>query len=198
MKSQKELKKIYREELAKVWDEKMVNFCAKEAAIIIEYKGGFFAIKKPKIKKDFCFGAGYNGMTSAEDWDRANKMTSVASSDENYFISENLKEINHWIETLTQIKEEMRHNWAENNFPRFMIETGTQYHRQPANCKLRYFSVTDTLRDKTQGELCLDVELIDDLIAGYEEVKKQFTKRLTAYLKRYGLSKIKAWSYIVD
>lgn len=198
MKSQKELKTIYREELSKVWDEKMVNFCMRETAYIIEHDNGLFEIEKPKIKTRFCFGAGYNGMTSAKDWDRANKMTNVASSDEKYFISENLKEINHWIETLTKIREEMGHNWAKNNFPQFMIETGAHYHKQPADCKLRYFSVTDTLRDKRQGDLCNNVDFITDLITGYEEVKRQFEKRLMAYLKRYGLSKIYSWSYISD
>lgn len=197
-KTQKELKAAYREELAKVWDEKMVNFCARKAAFIIEYNGGLFEIEKPEIKKSFCFGAGYNGMTSAEDWDRANTMVDVASSDKNYFINENLKEINHWIETLTKIKEELGHNWAKNNFPQFMIETGAHYYKQPADCKLRYFSVTNTLRDKRQGDLCNDVDFITDLIAGYKEVKKQFEKRLMAYLKRYGLSKIDTWSYVVD
>lgn len=198
MNTQKELKTIYQEELKKVWNEKMVKFCLKTTAYIIEFHGKLFTIEKPTIKKNFCFGAGYNGTTNDEEWDAANEMVNVATSDESYFISENLKEINHWLKTLNEIKEEMGHKWAKNNYPRFIIETGPSYYKQPADCKLRYFCVTDTLRDKRRGDLCEDVELINSLIVGYEEVKKQFEKRLANYLRRYGLSKINAWSYISD
>jgi hypothetical protein len=44
----------------------------------------------------------------------------------------------------------------------------------------------------------LDNEDIELIIAGLEEVKKSFIKRLNAYLKKYGLSKINAWTYLVD
>lgn len=53
MNTQKELKTIYQEELAKVWDEKMVKFCLKKTAYIVEFHGELFTIEKPTIKKNF-------------------------------------------------------------------------------------------------------------------------------------------------
>ena len=39
---------------------------------------------------------------------------------------------------------------------------------------------------------------IDAMIDGYMEMKRIFKKRLDKYLKRYGLSKVNAWSYLRD
>lgn len=44
----------------------------------------------------------------------------------------------------------------------------------------------------------LDTDDIQRIIDGLQEVRKSFDKRLNTYLKRYGLSKINAWSYICD
>ena len=54
MLNQKELKPIYKAELEKVWkDEKMVNYCMKETAFIIEHNGKIYDIEKPSIEKCF-------------------------------------------------------------------------------------------------------------------------------------------------
>ena len=37
-----------------------------------------------------------------------------------------------------------------------------------------------------------------DKNASDEEVKKAFIKRLNTYLKKYGLSKLHTWTYLVD
>lgn len=47
----------------------------------------------------------------------------------------------------------------------------------------------------TQKEL---KSVYTELIAGYEEVKTEFIKRLNSYLKRYGMSKVETWSYLMD
>jgi hypothetical protein len=39
---------------------------------------------------------------------------------------------------------------------------------------------------------------IEIIISGLEEVRKAFTKRIDTYLKKYGTSKVNAWSYICD
>lgn len=60
MSTQKELKQKYADILAAdVWhdDQEMIDFCLKEAGYIVELvNGDIIVIKKPKIKKDFCFG----------------------------------------------------------------------------------------------------------------------------------------------
>lgn len=197
--TQKELKVFYEEELKKAWsDEKMVKHCIQQTAFVIEHNGALYGIKKPRIETQFCFGFGQNGISNDEEENSADKMAAYAQKSKEYFIDENLKALNRRIKTFKEILEDMGKNWAEGHHPRFMVETGAHYCGQTADCKLRYYSVVDTSNKVQRREICEDTELLEKLIAGYEEVKIEFTKRLNTYLKRYGMSKVKTWSYLVD
>lgn len=199
MKTQKELKAEYTEELKKAWrDENMVQYCSKQTAFVIEHKGALYGIEKPRIETSFCFGFGMYGITDTDEENAADDMAKKASESREYFINQNLENLNRWISTLQKILEDMGRNWAEGSYPHYMIETGAHYHGQTEDCKLRYYSVFNTYDGKCRGEMCHDAELLEKLIAGYEEVKKGFLKRLNTYLKRYGLSKVKSWSYLRD
>lgn len=195
--TQKELKSMYTDELRKVWNsEKMIRFCSKKVAYIIEHKGFLYEIDKPRIETRFCFGYGQNGISSEEDEDKANAMTRMAQESKEYFITENMKKINYWIKTLNKMLEEIEHNWAEGSYPKYMLHIDEMYIGQTNDCKLRGYSVVNSF--DYNGELCNDKEFIKKLIVGYEEVKKGFEKRLCTYLKRYGLSKVVTWSYLLD
>lgn len=196
---QKELKAVYAEELKKAWhDDKMVAYCSKSVAVIIEHNGELFGIEKPKIETRFCFGYGMNGITDAEQEASAESMVKVARESKDYFINQNLLSINRWIVSLKDILDDMSRNWAEGSYPRHMIETGKQYYGQTDDCRLRYYSIVDMFGGANRGEICNDTELIEKLLDGYEVVKTEFVKRLNTYLKRYGMSKVKTWSYLVD
>ena len=41
-------------------------------------------------------------------------------------------------------------------------------------------------------------EDVEKIIIAYEDVRSRFAKRLDTYLKRYGLSKVRSWSYWLD
>lgn len=197
--TQKELKALYTEELKKAWsNEKMVKHCSKSTAYVIEHNGELYGIEKPRIETHFCFSYGYCGMTTPEDEDRADRMADHARNSEEYFIKKNLKDIDRWIKNLSEILKEMGYNWAEGNHPQYMIATGKHYYGQTEDCILRYYSIVNTFDGRNQGDICNDAELVEKLIAGYEEVKKDFIKRLNTYLKRYGLSKVKSWSFLSD
>ena len=124
-------------------------------------------------------------------------MAETARKSKEYFINQNLENLNRWIKSLQKILDDMGKNWAEGSHPRYMIETGEYYSGQKEDCRLRYYSIVDTFNG-TRGEICNDTELIKKLIAGYEEVRTEFIKRLNAYLKRYGMSKVRTWSYLSD
>lgn len=197
--TQKELKQGYAEELKKAWSsEKMVKYCLTHTAYIVEHNGFLYGIEKPSIETSFCFGYGMYGITDSEEEEAADSMTDKARQSRDFFISENLKDIDHWLETLEGILSEMGENWAEGSHPRYMIETGRHYCGQPDDCKLQYYRVVNTWRDPVRGTLCNDPEMVCKLIDGYEAVKVDFVKRLNAYLNRYGLSKVKSWSYLRD
>lgn len=199
--TQKELKAAYTEELKKAWDDdKMVKYCSKSTAFVIEHNGALYGIEKPKIETSFCFGYGINGIADTEQERTAEAMAETARKSKEYFINQNLENLNRWIKSLQKILDDMGKNWAKGSHPRYMIETGEHYGGQKEDCRLRYYSIVDTFNtfDGTMGKICNDTELIKKLIAGYEEVKTEFIKRLNAYLKRYGMSKVKTWSYLSD
>lgn len=190
---------MYKKELRKAWeDEKMQNFCLKQAAYIIEYNNGLFEIDKPSIKKDFCFGYGMYAQATEKEIEAAEAMSEHARTSEQYFIDENLRDINHRIKQLENIANDMRLNWAEGSHPIYMVETNERYYGQTEDCKLKSFSIINTFDRAGSGTLCENVELVEMLIDGYEKVKEDFTKRLKTYLKKYGTSKINSWTYLVD
>lgn len=78
-----------------------------------------------------------------------------------------------------------------------MIATGAAYYGQTEDCRLRYYAIVNSF-GVYKGEICQDIELISKLIDGYKTVKTAFVKRLNTYLKRYGMSKVEAWSYLRD
>lgn len=200
MNTQKELKELYKEELKKVWgsDSKMVDYCIKKVAYVIEHSGKLYEIEKPNIKKDFCFGYGFNGGSTEEEETNAFNMEEWAKTKTDYFIEENLKDVDSWLKNLNDILENMRLNWAEGSHPIWMIGTDEHYYKQPSDCLLSSYSVVDTHKGIFNGELCFDTELLGKLIEGYETVKADFVKRLNTYLKRYGLSKLNTWTYLRD
>ena len=185
MKTQKELKEILRESLAETWREDMQNYIMKETAYIVELSNGdIVKLEKPRIETSFCFGAGYCGYCTAEEWDDANDMARHARTSEEYFKSENMRQITEKIEAL---KAPTAHTWKliaeytanqENPLKAYVLE------RYGCNC---YQHGREATRDDIQR-----------IISGLEEVKKQFEKRLNTYLKRYGLSKVRTWSYLRD
>lgn len=155
-----------------------------------------YVIDKPSIKKDFCFGYGYCGMSTLEDDRRAARVAEHARTSEDYFIEENLKEINDRIKRLEEAKEGKYVGYKYCNY------TG-----QPNGSKLKAYTLCYSWEgpedEPYKWERLTDVEKltekeIDALIHGYEIVKSEFTKRLNTYLKRYGLSKLNVWTYLRD
>lgn len=194
---QKELFSAYMEIIkTEVWENcpTMQEYARKTTQHIVELKNGdIIAIEKPRIETSFCFGYGCYGISTQEDEDRAYNMMKHAETEESYFKKENLKELESTINSLRD----------ENLF----CYTYTHYSGQPDKSKLKGFTIVrycDTpeyapykytnLRDLKQ----LDMEDRERIAKGYEIVKAAFTKRLNTYLKRYGLSKLKTWTYLVD
>lgn len=179
-----------------VWkgSEKMQEYARKSTQYIVELKNGnIIALDKPRIETSFCFGYGMYLQSTQEDEERASNMEHYARTNEQYFIDENLKGLNEQIEALRN--ESLK------------CYTFTSYYGQPENSKLKTYSVV-RLADSyewTPGRYAdykdlaeLDTEDRERIAAGLEKVKEDFTKRLNTYLKKYGLTKLKTWTYLVD
>lgn len=192
MKDQKTLKEIYRKDMEGYWrkrngepDQKMIDYCTKKAAYIVELNNdSYYVIDKPDIEKDFCFGYGYCGVSTEEDYQGAAGMAAHARTSTDYFIDKNMEPLNRWIKDLTDTN--------------YKIYKRPHYIKQQENCKLidldwiRSYEATPNEREQ------LTPEEINSIIEGYEQVKKAFMKRLNSYLKRYGLTKVHSWTYLSD
>lgn len=192
--TQKELKAKFEEILRRdVWpnNPRMVAWSVKQAARIVELENGdFVSIDKPSIKKDFCFGYSDSRFDTA-DYDRANDMIHHASTSEDHFFEKNLAEINKTIEQLENQKVGRQEAWCE-------YRIFTRYSGQPADSPYKGLSAFDKYDNRYSEFAPPSTADLAQIIEGYKIVKVQFEKRLHTYLRRYGLSKVNAWSYWQD
>ena len=182
------LKALYKEIITDYWkDDKMIDFCMKKAAYIVPLENGDITeIEKPSIETHFCFGYGMNGISTEEDYQDAQSMMHHADTNEQYFIDENMKGINSYIENLKDKHIKVY---------KYVHYCGKCDIRLKGINFYRHFEIPESnlkdCKELTAGER-------EEMIKGYEIVKKQFEKRLHTYLKRYGLSKLHTWTYLVD
>ena len=144
--------------------------------------GSIVLIRKPKIETDFCFGE------SGYDADEKAGMADRARSSESYFRSENLKDLKSVIDFLSRDDDEpfVRDNSAIVE-PTYKAGISNFYR--------------GSLFDRHSGKKVFDEISEEDrerLLEGYRKVYAAFEKRIDAYLKRYGLSKVHAWTYWLD
>lgn len=181
---QKALRNRYMEIIREYWKSpRMIDYEEKQIGTIVELDNDdLYVIEKPRIETSFCFGYGMY-LRSDEDEERAAfSMEKKARTDSSYFIEENLKPLNRWIEDLQSNK------WGWGKQTRYIGECN------PHLVSIEAFHSWENRPDLT----VLTDDEIKRIVAGYEEVKAQFTKRLNTYLKRYGLSKLNTWTYLRD
>lgn len=192
--TQKELKELYQKEATEYWkNQKMIDYCMKKAAYIVELEDGEYTIiDKPSIETSFCFGYGYCGMSTEDDWKGAANMAEKARQDQEYFIRENLKGLDESIKTLEDSSLEAY---------KFI-----GYNGQREDSFRRSFRIVEPWHNPEYEPWAWnmpEVKLMTDkerkaLLEGYQEVRKAFIKRLNTYLKRYGLTKVRSWTYLSD
>ena len=161
---------------------KMVNYCDKRAFAVVGLDNGdVLPIDKYSIKKDFCFGE------SGYDYDDAIKCAQHARTSKDYFISENLKEAE---KDIADIRDDRNH----------VVLVGRAY---DGEAKIAHYSVT-TLSNYVQYPWmysrmrhATDAEKTK-IINALELAKADLEKRVKTYLKRYGTSKVHAWTFWLD
>lgn len=194
---QKALREVYMDEIKKCWtNPRMIDYFYKDGSFIVELDNGDITnIEKPRIETSFCFGYGYCGVSTKDDYDNAYNAMRNAQTNTEYFISENMRDIERYLENL--------HDTS------LVCYKHLHYTGQEIGAKLKGISFERAYNLPDNGTMpsdyngCHDCEILSDrerqaLIAGYEEVKKAFRKRLDTYLKKYGLSKLHTWTYLSD
>lgn len=167
------LKELYEKEIRNYWkNPKMVDYELKVASELIQTKTGhILVVEKERIETHFCFGYGYG--TEYEDAEEMRENVNI-----NYFIEENLRDINHKIKF-----------YKENNL--YVI---SRYWGQAKDSLLGQVICEERVID-CEDAIKMDEEDKAKLIEALEKEKEKFIKRLRTYLKRYGLSKLKTWTY---
>lgn len=175
------------------YDEGMRKHYEKTLFTAVELsKGYLIPIEKSSIKKSFCFGYSLNSRDT-EDYDRANERAEHARKSVDYFMTENLKPVDDYIKSLEEMEAR-----------RYIPVIRTHYNRAPKDTIIKCVDwVKDweyneyTEAQKSEKELLSDADRAK-IIDGLKAEREDFIKRLQAYLKRYGLSKINTWSYWQD
>lgn len=193
---QKDLKAQYMDTICReVWqDAKMQDFIRKDTAHVVQLDNGdLYAIEKPSIKTHFCFGYGYCGVSTEDDRRGAQDAAHHAATNEQYFIDKNLECLNIIIEELNDTRNEIYKFVKYSKSPEGSKVKGIRYTSLQYNPEYAPY-MWDGLRDLER----ISENERQALIRGYESVKEAFTKRLRAYLKRYGLTKLHTWTYLSD
>lgn len=142
----------------------------------------FITFDKQGIEKSFCFGwSCQGGMTYEEATDMCHNFSEAD------FKAGNLKRFdNKYIHRLKAIKEKQ-------------IKLKREYVTSKESGAEIMYITTD--RD-VSGDITLSVEDSTKLREAYkqkvQDLRNEFEKRLDAYLKKYGLSKIRRWTYCAD
>lgn len=183
----KQDRELLRSEYRKVWgdDTKMVDFCTKKVSAFMTIGDCIVTIDKPSIQTRFCFGYGVQG---AYDYDEAQTTCSKMSQSERYFIDYNLHDC---------LAGQLINRMDEAVWVDYWL-VGPRYN---TSCNL--YSVCS----KDRNERCIYEDkgwhrLTEEELAEYKEMLQgeleKFRKRLSTYLKRYGLSKCRYWTYWTD
>lgn len=142
----------------------------------------FITFDKQDIEKSFCFGwSCQGGMTYEEATDMCHNFSEAD------FKAGNLKRFdNKYIHRLKAIEEKQ-------------IKLKREYVTSKKSGAEIMYITTD--RD-VSGDITLSVEDSTKLREAYkqkvQDLRNEFEKRLDAYLKKYGLSKIRRWTYCAD
>jgi hypothetical protein len=173
-------------EFTKVWknDQKMIDYCIKKTAGIVQFEdGGYFCFEKPSIETHFCFGYGQNGISTEEDYSDAVAAKNNASTKE-YFFQENMSKFQN-------IEDMLKYDGKVYSMAMYNNESN-----------LRGLKTDEEERrfGKMYGTVISEITPLDKLNLKREldNQKKLFMKRLETYWKRYGSSKFKTWTYLVD
>ena len=173
------------------------SFEAKNYEYALKFDNNFLCFDKPRIKTSFCFGYGLNGVSTQEDYEGAREQEKNMETNKQAFINANLEGLNRSIEDI----ETFISQWKDKEEKFFSARYNKIFICKNSYNHLAYLAWSwdyDNIRDK---EMIIREATKEDLLLIIEVYKQQienFKKHLNTYLKRYGLSKLRTWTYLVD
>jgi hypothetical protein len=161
----------------------MNDYWGKQAMVCLPWKHSWIVIMKEKLETEFCFG--YSCIGQGGDYESASNSRNVAKSDEDYFREENMQKAYGLLDGLSRGKLAV-----------FRMRGGMYGIRE-------YEQDEEEVREMYNGKLDIFLYQMEDSfveeVAGMiQAFAEKQSNRIDAYLKRYGLSKIKTWTYCSD
>lgn len=182
MLTKQEKEKLTAAERAEWKDESMVKHCTGRAMLLFEVRGKLVPIEKTTIATRFCFG--YSDYVPG-DFDDANRMAVHASSSEGYFIRKN-HEAAVYARTIGKLNDK-----------RYFAYAMPTYGNPESVYSICFQPRWDT-KDLPENAFILTDEEIQTYKRKLADACKLHHKKIIAYLKRYGLTKMESWSYWRD
>ena len=179
MKLTKSEKDMLRKQFAKTWrNNDMVEYCVSHTSGYAEIGDCIVTFDKPHIETWFCFGEhGY-------DYDEVNETCRKLSTDEDYFIAKNMREFNRLQKLIAETRQGYYKPW--------LVHHGD-------GSDLGYVTFTDIFEEpRGKDPLQLTSAGLDVYAELVADEREKFEKRLRTYLKRYGMSKCRFWTYWAD
>lgn len=200
----KTLLEDYMREWAKVWQDKsMLDYERKcfSGAVRLQ-NGGIVYFEKPRIKTEFCFG--YSSCGQGPSYDEAVKAERAADT-EDYFLSSNLDGMDEEIKALEYNCHFPENEYSSRYYGKTWYIQRQSYDSQAEPLNLwvfrawREYDVKNEPWRYTPGtyEKMTDADR-QTILDGLRRERDKFEKRLRTYLKRYGTSKLRTWTYWLD
>ena len=175
----KEIKNLVVETLKNTINDVFAEWIANDIDSAILISAGWVIFEKRTLNKNFCFGYG----TSEDSYDKAIEMSTIAKNNTEYFINENLK----WYDELLE-KLESGDNYyvsAYDNYPNApfidIVNVSMMDSIIEKNSKIKHGQLSD--------------EDTKELIEFVKKLRAKQEKRCNTYIKKYGMRKIKTWTY---
>lgn len=201
-------RELLREQYGMVWgtDHKMVDYCVGKVSRMAILPGGeIIVVDKERIETRFCFGE------SGYDFDEAVAAAQHARTSADYFKRENMKRFDEWLSDLVDAM-------GDDGRYKLCIMTGGAYIGQGEACRLhnielmRFTDIIDACGGSCYASELPERELEyrgrkfrvatreehEIILQAYREAAKDHERKVDGYLKRYGTSKVHAWTYWRD
>lgn len=190
----------YREALQAIYgkDQEMIDYCMKQAETVVSVRGMLFPIEKRKVEKHFCFG--YSDCGQGQDYLTAVMEADKARNDSGYFKTQNLKWYREWLDDINSFNAlALATTYSKSSPIRSLTAFDWWEVLDAVGGEARMEDLKGTLVKINGREAYILTDADREIIReAYNQAMKAQEKKLDTYLKRYGTSKIKAWTYWLD